>query len=63
MRDLPFEGLPDPKARVLKLYGQEVKLIKLGRMPALVIVDKAGLARFVHNGPDTAGFTVISGAG
>ena len=50
MRDLPFEGLPDPKARVLKLYGQEVNLIKLGRMPALVIVDKAGVARFVHYG-------------
>jgi peroxiredoxin len=47
---LPFIGLPDPKARVLKLYGQEVKLFKLGRMPAQVIVDKAGMARFVHYG-------------
>jgi peroxiredoxin Q/BCP len=48
--DLPFVGLPDPKASVLKLYGQEVNLFKLGRMPAQVIVDKAGLARFVHYG-------------
>jgi peroxiredoxin Q/BCP len=32
--DLPFVGLPDPKASVLKLYGQEVNLFKLGRMPA-----------------------------
>ena len=31
---LPFIGLPDPKASVLKLYGQEVNLFKLGRMPA-----------------------------
>jgi peroxiredoxin len=46
--DLPFAGLPDPKASVLKLYGQEVNLFKLGSMPALVIVDKAGAARFVH---------------
>jgi peroxiredoxin len=31
--DLPFVGLPDPNASVLKLYGQEVNLFKLGRMP------------------------------
>ena len=48
--DLPFVGLPDPKVSVLKLYGQEVNLFKLGRMPAQVIVDKAGIARFVHYG-------------
>ncbi|HOG80638.1 MAG TPA: redoxin domain-containing protein [Anaerolineaceae bacterium] len=48
--DLPFIGLPDPKASVLKLYGQEVNLFKLGRMPAQVIVDRAGIARFVHYG-------------
>jgi len=48
--DLPFIGLPDPSASVLKLYGQEVNLFKLGRMPAQVIVDKAGTARFVHYG-------------
>ena len=48
--DLPFIGLPDPHATVLKLYGQEVNLFKLGRMPAQVIVDKAGMARFVHYG-------------
>ena len=48
--DLPFIGLPDPKSSVLKLYGQEVNLFKLGRMPAQVIVDKAGIARFVHYG-------------
>ena len=47
---LPFIGLPDPKASVLKLYGQEVNLFKLGRMPAQVIVDKAGVARYVHYG-------------
>jgi peroxiredoxin len=48
--DLPFIGLPDPKASVLKLYGQEVNLFKLGRMPAQVIVNKTGIARFVHYG-------------
>ena len=48
--DLPFIGLPDPKASVLKLYGQEVNLFKLGRMPAQVIVDREGMARVVHYG-------------
>ncbi len=48
--NLPFIGLPDPKASVLKLYGQEVNLFKMGRMPAQVIVDKNGVARYVHYG-------------
>jgi peroxiredoxin len=47
---LPFIGLPDPKHSILKRYGQEVNLFKLGRMPAQVLVDKAGIARFVHYG-------------
>ncbi|MCJ7714964.1 MAG: redoxin domain-containing protein [Anaerolineales bacterium] len=50
--DLPFIGLPDPKHTVLKLYGQEIKLFKWGRMPAMLIVDKSGLVRFVHYGHD-----------
>jgi peroxiredoxin len=50
--DLPFVGLPDPEHRVLKLYGQEIKLFKYGRMPAQVLVDRAGRARFVHYGHD-----------
>ena len=49
---LPFIGLPDPKHSVLKLYGQEVNLFKLGRMPAQVLIDKAGTARFIHYGHD-----------
>jgi len=49
---LPFIGLPDPTYSVLKLYGQEVNLFKLGRMPAQVLIDTAGIARFVHYGHD-----------
>lgn len=48
--DLPFIGLPNAKNSVLKLYGQQIKLFKLGRMPAQVVVDKQGTARFVHYG-------------
>ncbi len=47
---LPFVGLPDAEHGVLKLYGQQVNLFKLGRMPAQVLIDKAGVARFVHYG-------------
>jgi peroxiredoxin len=50
--DLPFIGLPDPKASVLKLYGQEINLFKFGRMPAQVLIDRSGMARFVHYGHD-----------
>jgi len=46
--DLPFVGLPDREFRVLKLYGQEVKIFKFGRMPAQALIDKAGTVRFVH---------------
>lgn len=48
--DLPFIGLPDPGHQVLKLYGQEVSLFKLGRMPALVVIDARGLVRYAHYG-------------
>ncbi len=47
---LPFVGLPNPKNTVLKLYGQEVKLFKLGRMPAQLIIDRSGTVRYVHYG-------------
>jgi peroxiredoxin Q/BCP len=47
---LPFTGIPDPEHSVLKLYGQEVNLFKMGRMPAQVLVDRNGTARFVHYG-------------
>ena len=47
---LPFIGIPDAKSGILKQFGQEVNLFKLGRMPAQVLVDKEGTARFVHYG-------------
>ena len=51
-QELPFVGLPDPKHEVLRQYGQEIKIFKLGRMPAQVLIDKQGIARFVHYGHD-----------
>jgi len=48
--ELPFVGLPDPEHTALKLYGQEVNIFKLGRMPAQVLIDDSGTARLVHYG-------------
>lgn len=48
--NLPFTGLPDPAHSVLKLYGQEIKLFKWGRMPAQAIVDRQGVIRYIHYG-------------
>ena len=51
---LPFIGLPDPQHTVLKLYGQEIKLFKFGRMPAQMLIDQAGILRYVHYGHSMA---------
>ena len=48
--NLPFVGVPDPEHTVLQKYGQEVKIFKLGRMPAQAIIDKSGTVRFIHYG-------------
>lgn len=47
---IPFIGLPDPTHRVANLYGQEVKLLKFGRLPALILIDKQGQIRYKHYG-------------
>lgn len=46
----PFVGLPDPEHRVADRYEQEVNLDKLGRLPALVLVDKSGAIQYQHYG-------------
>ena len=50
--NLPFIGLPDPKHQILSLYGQEVNLFKLGRMPGQMLIDRQGILRYVHYGHD-----------
>jgi peroxiredoxin len=47
---MPFTGIPDPEHKVANLYGQQVKILKLGRMPELVVVDKQGNMRLKHQG-------------
>jgi peroxiredoxin len=45
---IPYVGLPDPKHKVADLYGQEWNIFKLGRVPALLLVDKNGRIRYQH---------------
>lgn len=47
---LPFTGLPDPGHVVANQYRQEVSLLKMGRMPALLVVDRFGQIRYSHYG-------------
>ena len=47
---MPMPGLSDPGSRVADRYMQEVNLFKLGRMPALLILDRIGIIRFIHYG-------------
>ena len=45
---IPFIGLADPDHRAAKMYDQEVNLLKFGRVPAQMIIDKQGVVRYVH---------------
>ena len=47
---MPFVGIPDPEHKVVRLYGQEFNLLKLGRMPEVVVVGKDGNIRLKHKG-------------
>ena len=47
---IPFPGLADPDHRVAKLYQQPFRLLKLGRMPMQLVVDRAGVIRYRHDG-------------
>jgi len=48
--DLPFVGLPDPEHRVARQFGQQVKILRLGRMPAQLLIDREGIVRHAHYG-------------
>jgi len=45
---LPFPGMPDPDHVVARRYRQEINILKLGRMPLVMVIDCAGLIRFAH---------------
>jgi peroxiredoxin Q/BCP len=46
----PFVGLADPRHTVADIYRQEVNLFKMGRMPTLAVIDRAGRVIHEHHG-------------
>jgi peroxiredoxin Q/BCP len=48
--DLPYTGIPDPEGVLGKLYRQQIEILKLGRMPALFVVDRKGNIAFAYYG-------------
>lgn len=43
-----FPGLADPDHTVADQYAQEVNLLKMGRMPAILVIDREGVIRYRH---------------
>jgi peroxiredoxin len=41
-------GIPDPQHDIAKLYSQQFKLLRGGRLPALVVIDINGKIRLLH---------------
>ncbi len=48
--DIPYIGLADIKSRVADKYYQEVNLLRMGRMPAIFVIDKNGIIQYAHYG-------------
>jgi peroxiredoxin len=46
--DMPFTGIADPEHRLAKVYSQQMKILRGGRMPALFVIDKGRRIRFSH---------------
>ena len=49
-QDMPFIGLADIRSQIADLFYQEVSILKLGRMPAVFVIDLEGYIRFSHYG-------------
>ncbi len=47
---IPFPGVPDPQQTILETYGQQSSLIRFGRLPAQLLIDKKGVVRFADYG-------------
>ncbi len=46
--DMPFIGMPDIKSKIAERYYQEVNWLKLGRLPAMFVIDRDGMIRYKH---------------
>jgi peroxiredoxin len=48
--EMPFPGVADPEHLIASVYGQQVRMAKLGRMPASILIDRNGYIRYKHFG-------------
>ncbi len=48
INDTTFDMVSDHTHQLAKEYGQQFKLLKLGRMPAQLLIDKSGALIFKH---------------
>jgi peroxiredoxin len=46
--EMPFVGMADIKSKTADQYDQEVNILKLGRMPAVFVIDIEGKIRYRH---------------
>lgn len=53
---LPFIGLSDSGSKIASLYYQEVSSFKLGRVPAVFIIDINRIIRFKYYGRTVSDF-------
>ena len=51
---MPFIGMADIRSKVADTFFQEVHWLKLGRMPALFVIDRKGVIRYAHYGDSMA---------
>jgi peroxiredoxin len=56
MYSFPFVGLPDERERVARSYNQKIVFEKLGRLPAIFIVDLFGVVAYSHYSSDILDF-------
>jgi len=57
---MPFTGIADADHTIADLYGQQVKLLKLGRTPATVLIDRKGQIRYSHYGESMSDIPPVS---
>jgi peroxiredoxin Q/BCP len=47
---MPFPGLSDADHTVADAYDQTVSLLRMGRLPSVMVVDRDGVIRYAHQG-------------
>jgi peroxiredoxin Q/BCP len=50
IENLAMVGLSDPGSAVANIFHQEVKFMRMGRLPAMLVLDRKGIIRFLHYG-------------